>query len=59
MASGTTQVPVDTIPQVSGAGWFRVAYPCLFTALGLIDSLRCTPGASDTVWGATLYKDVR
>lgn len=57
MSTGTTQVPVDTIPGVSGAGWFRTAYPCVFTGLGMLDSLRLTPGASDTVWGALLFKD--
>ena len=59
MASGTTQVPVDTLSTARGTGAFSVAYPCCFVGVGQLDSLRLTPGASDTVWGVTLYKDTR
>jgi len=53
---GTTHVLVDTVQAARGTGLFSVAFPCLFTGVGQLDSMRATPAANDTVWGVTIHR---
>jgi hypothetical protein len=54
--SGDVHLPVDSLDVRGTVGSYPVHYPCRATFPVALDSLRLTPGASDTVWGATLVR---